>query len=82
MKLKKGQRVHLTWLDSAGPHLAHWMAPADAAEISPLTMESYGQLLAVTRHHVTIAGHMTENGFAQGVIAIPKFAITEARKLK
>lgn len=72
--------VRVTWVDSYGPH--GWCYLKDATEERVLTIESIGWLVQDTSERITIAAHVQVLGIAggnpsvDGVITIPREAIT------
>ena len=68
--------VLITWIDSA-THGGGWVADEDHQGRGMMTCRSAGWVLEQTEDVVVIAGHMTSEDQAFGVMTVPLICITD-----
>lgn len=81
-KIKVGDLVHVTWLDSAGPAGNEWTL-AENANVGTTILFSVGWVFKINKHYIALASSK-DKGMKQVRIdlSIPQICIKEIRKLK
>ena len=79
MRIRNGDWVKVTWIDSAG--IGKWADIEDAETLTALDCTTVGHLLNRNDGMVRIAGTKGENESAIHIIAIPKVSVKKIIRL-
>lgn len=74
--------IYLEWLDSELPTEGGWLLSHQVEDMKPTIIRTLGFVLREDDDHYVIICSKAEIGCMQGVIAIPKVAVTKALELK
>jgi hypothetical protein len=74
--------VYLEWLDAGAPSEQGWHRRDVVERLSGCHMKTLGFIAKETKDFITIVSHCDENQSFEGLICIPRRAITKRRRVR